>query len=102
MPEGGLIQADGRVELVSNPAGAAVNVNGAFQGRAPLTLRLRPGQPHTITLTAPGYETATRELSVAADSGQTLDIDLVVQLGIVEVLSDPPAAQIFLDGEVRV
>ena len=73
VPEVGLIQADGRVELVSNPAGAAVNVNGAFQGRAPLTLRLRPGQPPTITLTAPGYETATRELSVAADSAQTLD-----------------------------
>ena len=101
VPEVGLIQADGRVELVSNPAGAAVNVNGSFQGRAPLTLRLRPGQPYTVTLTAPGYETATRELSVTADSGQTLDVDLVVQIGIVEVLSDPPAAQIFLDGEVR-
>ena len=101
LPEVSLTQADGRVELVSNPTGAAVSVDGSFQGQTPLTLRLTPGQPHTIALTKPGYESMTRELSVLADSGQRIVIPMVAQLGIVEILSAPPAAQIFVDGELR-
>jgi formylglycine-generating enzyme required for sulfatase activity len=101
LPEVSLTQADGRVELVSNPTGAAVSVDGSFQGQTPLTLRLAPGQPHTVALTKPGYESMTRELSVSADSGQRIVVPMVAQLGIVEILSAPPAAQIFVDGELR-
>ena len=101
VPEITLIEADGRIELVSEPAGAAVSVDGEFRGQTPLTLRLRPRRPHVVTLTRVGFETATRELSVAADTGQRLEIALVPQFGVVEVLSDPPAAQIFVDGELR-
>jgi len=101
VPEVGLTQADGRVELVSDPTAAAVTVDGEFRGQTPLTLRLTPGQPHTIALTKPGYETMTRELSVAADSGQRLPIELVAQFGVIEVLSNPAAARIFVDGELQ-
>ena len=96
-----LVQADGRVELITDPPGAAVGVNGEFQGATPLTLRLRPGRVHVIALNKPGYETATRELSVAADSGRRLEIPLVAQFGLIEVVSDPPGAEIFVDAELR-
>jgi len=101
LPEVALTQADGRVELISDPAGAGVSLDGAYQGQTPLTLRLAPGRPHVVTLTKPGYEPFTRELSVAADSGQTVEIPMVAQFGVVEVSSNPPAAQIFVDGELR-
>lgn len=100
LPEVALVQADGRVELVTDPAGAAVSVNGEYQGATPLTLGLRPGRTHAITLTKPGYESETRELSVEADSGRRLEIPLTAQLGVVEVVSDPPAAEIYVNGEL--
>ena len=100
LPEIALVQADGRVELVTDPAGAAVSVNGEYQGATPLTLGLRPGRTHAITLSKPGYESETRELSVEADSGRRLEIPLMAQLGVVEVVSDPPAAEIYVNGEL--
>ena len=101
IPEVSLVQADGRVELVSTPSGAAVSIDGAFQGRTPLTLRLRPGQMHILGLTRAGYETESREISVGADSEQSVVIDLMPQFGIVEILSSPSSAQIYVNGELR-
>jgi len=101
IPEISLVQADGRVELVSNPSGASVSINGVFQGQTPLALRLRPGQIHMLGLTRPGYETEARELSVSVDSEQSVVIDLMPQFGMVEVLSSPTSAQIYVDGELR-
>ena len=99
LPEVTMVQADGRVELVTDPAGAAVSVNGEFQGSTPLTLRLRPGRSHAIAMSKPGYETVTQDLSVTADSGRRLEISLVGQYGVIEIVSDPPAAEVLVDGE---
>ena len=60
-----------------------------------------PGRAHRFTLTKPGYETATRELSVAADSGRRLQIDLTPQYGEIEVASTPANAEVWVDGERR-
>lgn len=94
-----LAPADGRIQLASEPAEASVNVNGEFRGRTPLTLRLAPGRVHEIVLTKAGHEDARRELSVAADSGRSLTVELVAQYGEVAVESDPPDAEILVDGE---
>lgn len=98
LPPVTLVQADGRIELASTPSEAAVSVDGEFRGRTPLTLRLRPGRTHRITLTKPGYESVTRELSVEADSGRRLTIELPAQYGEIHVASEPPQAEIWVDG----
>ncbi|NIW23755.1 MAG: PEGA domain-containing protein, partial [Gammaproteobacteria bacterium] len=72
LPPVALTQADGRIQLATDPTEAAVSVNGEFRGQTPLTLRLDPGRQHTLTVTKPGYETVTETLSVAADSGRAL------------------------------
>ena len=100
LPDVTLTQADGRVEVASNPSEASVSVDGEFRGRTPLSIRLSPGRAHRLALTKPGYETAARELSVAADSGRRLQIDLTPQYGDVEVTSTP-AAEVWVDGERR-
>src|SRR6185503_11487750 len=100
LPDVTLRQADGRVEVASNPSEASVSVDGEFRGRTPLSIRLSPGRAHRLALTKPGYETAARELSVAADSGRRLQIDLTPQYGDVEVASTP-AAEVWVDGERR-
>jgi formylglycine-generating enzyme required for sulfatase activity len=100
LPDVTLTQADGRLEVASTPSEASVSVDGEFRGRTPLSLRLSPGRAHRVALTKPGYETATRELSVAADSGRRVEIELTPQYGDVEVTSEP-AADVFVDGERR-
>jgi len=99
LPEVKLALADGRVDIVSNPTEANVSIDGEFRGRAPLTVKLTPGKTHELTLTKPGYETATRSLSIAADSGRKLAIDLVAQYGEVQVESTPVGADVWVDGE---
>jgi formylglycine-generating enzyme required for sulfatase activity len=97
LPEVKLAQADGRVEVASTPGDANVSINGEFRGRTPLSLRLSPGRAHRLTLTKAGYETVTRELSVAADSGRRLQIDLPAEYGEIDVQSVPPGAEIWVD-----
>ena len=101
LPDIKLVLADGRLELASAPSEATVNVDGEFRGRTPLSLRLAPGRAHRVTLTKPGYETATRELSVAADSGRRLQVELTPQYGEIAVASTPANAEVFVDGERR-
>ena len=101
LPDVKLALADGRVEVVSRPSEANVSIDGEFRGRTPFTVRLTPGRAHELTLTKPGYETATRKLSIAADSGRKLEIELTAQYGEVEVASTPVGADVLVDGERR-
>ncbi len=99
LPPVKLTQADGRIELATMPGGAAATVDGEFKGRTPLTLRLRPGRDHELTVAKPGYETVSRTLSVAADSGRKLALDLVAEYGKLHVETQPKGAAVFVDGE---
>ncbi len=94
-----LTAADGLVTLTTDPAGAAVSVNGEYRGLTPLRLRLAPARQHDLTLTKPGYDSIRRELSVVADSSSTLTLSMTARMGIVAVRSDPPDAEIWVDGE---
>ncbi|HUL81400.1 MAG TPA: PEGA domain-containing protein [Gammaproteobacteria bacterium] len=101
LPDVKLALADGRVEVLSRPGEANVSIDGEFRGRTPFTVRLTPGKAHELTLTKPGYEIATRSLSVAADSGRKLEIELTPQYGEVAVASTPVGADVLVDGESR-
>ena len=94
-----LTEADGRVALNTEPAGAAISVNGNYYGQTPMTLRLAPGRAHRLTLTKTGYDTIDQELSVVADRDSALTLSMTARMGIVEVRSDPSAAEIWVDGE---
>ena len=101
LPEVKLAKADGQVEIVSNPSEASVSVDDEFRGRTPLTVRLTPDRAHRLTLAKPGFETDMRELSVAADSGRRVVIDLAAQYGEIDVRSEPASAEIWVDGQRR-
>jgi formylglycine-generating enzyme required for sulfatase activity len=99
LPVVALEEADGRVRVVSEPPGAAVSVNGEYEGTTPLNLRLRPGRTHRIVATKPGFETVNAELSVAADSGRTIALELEALFGEVDIASVPANAEVWIDGE---
>ncbi len=94
-----LSEADGRVELITSPAGAAVSINGEYRGQTPITLSLAPGRAHQLTLAKAGFDSIEQELSVAADSGRTITLEMTARMGTVEVLSEPAGAEIWIDGE---
>jgi hypothetical protein len=60
-------EAEALIALVSTPPGADVNVDGAFVGSAPATLKLKPGK-HTIRVTMAGYKEWAREMTVLPGS----------------------------------
>ncbi|MGD8324702.1 MAG: SUMF1/EgtB/PvdO family nonheme iron enzyme [Gammaproteobacteria bacterium] len=93
-----LEQADGRVSFVSSLDDVAVSLNGDYAGTTPLELRLRPGRTHTIVATKPGHESMTLDVSVAADSGRTVALELTALFGEVSVVTEPPGAQVRVDG----
>jgi formylglycine-generating enzyme required for sulfatase activity len=101
LPNVTLALADGRVDIASVPTEASVSIDGEFRGRTPLQLRLSPGRTHRLSLSKPGYEQATRDLSVAADSGRRFEIALDAQYGDVELVSEPANAEVWIDGERR-
>jgi len=57
----------GTVLLAATPENADVSVDGAFVGNAPVVLKLLPGK-HTITVTAHGYQSMSRDINVLPDS----------------------------------
>lgn len=68
-------QSRGTVVLSATPENAEVSVDGSFVGNAPVNLKLAPGK-HTIAVSAKGYQTYTREITVMADSEVRLTASL--------------------------
>jgi len=65
--------------IQSTPPGATVLLNQRRAGKAPLTIKVAPGT-YRLTLSHPGYLSATRTITVKA--GQPISLDIV--------LSQPP------------
>jgi hypothetical protein len=62
---------DGVLRITSNPAGAEVEINNAFNGLTPRGKAVKPGE-YTITVSKDGYKQWKREVLV--DPGSTLEI----------------------------
>ncbi|MEO8070491.1 MAG: PEGA domain-containing protein [Acidobacteriota bacterium] len=106
----GAARAPGTAILDSRPQGATVLIDGAPRGVTPLTLTLPPGD-HGLQLQLNG---ATRDLPLMIKSNrstaQYVDLPassfpvappMAAATGRIEVTSDPPGAQVTLDGIVR-
>lgn len=64
-------EAEAIIALISTPAGADVNVDNAFVGNTPATLKLKPGK-HTIKVSMSGYKDWSREMTVLSGSQVSL------------------------------
>lgn len=57
------------VDFGSRPEAARVIVNGQDMGMTPVTLRLRPEKPYTVTFRKEGYEDSTVTLTSHVQAG---------------------------------
>ncbi len=92
---------DGRLTVRSRPAGASVTIGGAYRGRTPLEVDVRPDIAQSVSLARDGYEPASRQAAVAAGKSATLEFTLVPILGDVIVQANPGDAELLVDGESK-
>jgi formylglycine-generating enzyme required for sulfatase activity len=98
LPEIALREADARLALVSQPAGAQVSLGAEYRGVTPLTLSVPSGEAHEITLFKPGYDVAVRSVQIAPGQTESLEVTLKPQLGIIDLATQPDGAQLEIDG----
>jgi len=92
---------DGRLAVTSSPSGAAVSVGGAYRGRTPLQIDVRPDIAQVVTVLREGYEPAQREVRLAPGARESVTLVLRPILGQVIVTATPADAQLYVDGTSR-
>lgn len=71
-----LARTPARFVIRSHPSGAVVTLDGQVIGRTPLDREL-PGGVHALQVSADGYDSTERTLTVVAGVDETLDLDLL-------------------------
>jgi hypothetical protein len=95
---------NGSIAITSIPSGAEVYIDSRQRGIAPAIFpEVLPGN-HQITLSFKGYDDWSHIVSVG--SGQTAAINAVLVAikeitGSLAVITDPPGAEIFIDGDFK-
>lgn len=92
LPEIVLEQADGRLRVASEPAGASVLVEGEYRGLTPLELYLPPGRAQRIELRRAGFTRVTRTLTLASGADERLSVRLEAIPGAAAAAPAPPVA----------
>lgn len=91
---------DARLVVNSRPAGASLSVGGAYRGRTPVEIVVRPETPLPIVLARDGYESATSSVTLAPGEQRALDFALRAVLGEVTVQGTPSNAEVLAGGQV--
>jgi len=100
-PTARLDLVDGKLALASDPSGARVTVDGVYQGETPLELHLEPGEVHELEVSRIGFQSQFHRAQLQPGNQQQLHVELVPILGEVEIVSDPPDALLYINGEAR-
>lgn len=92
-----LVLASGTIDVMSEPTGAEVTVNGIVRGKTPLRVTGVPKGRAIVKFSLAGYEEAVRDLAVSAGDVQTLPVVLKGLPGTMRVTSVPEGARIYVD-----
>ncbi|MFO1406209.1 MAG: PEGA domain-containing protein [Steroidobacteraceae bacterium] len=91
---------DARLAVRSTPAGASVSVGGAFRGRTPVEVEVRPDLPLEVLVARDGYEPGTQSLTLRPGERRELALALKPIYGEVTVKATPADAEVVVDGKV--
>lgn len=96
-----LMLDSGVVNVLTDPAGAEVTVNGIVRGVSPLLVREIPKGTTTVKFKLEGYEEDVRELRMNAGEQQTLSVTLKALPGTMHLIASPETASFYVDGQPR-
>jgi serine/threonine protein phosphatase PrpC len=88
-----------KIAFASQPVGAKVYINGAYQGTTPFQMELPIG-PHKILYSKPLYGEKTETLNVSGDlASQSFSLQLRMIAYPVNIRSNPADAKIYINGQ---
>jgi len=93
-----MVLDSGKIEVISEPAGAEVMVNGIVRGKTPVTVTDVPKGRATVRFRLDGFSEEIRELSMNAGDSQTLSIVMKGLPGTLSLTSVPPGARFYVNG----
>ena len=91
--------ADGRLQVQSQPSGAAVSVDGEFHGTTPVAIALASGVTHRLRLSKAGYQSAAKEIVLGPGQERELSLALAPQYGVLFIAARPADAELLVDGK---
>ena len=91
------IKTYGQVEIITDPVGTNVLIDGLESGTTPLTLDKIESGVHSLILSYPGYERLQKRIMIK--EGELLSVNeyLVPMTGSLTILSEPTGAIVYLD-----
>ncbi|MEM1436470.1 MAG: PEGA domain-containing protein, partial [Pseudomonadota bacterium] len=89
-----LKRADRELNIVSQPAGAGITLNGIYQGETPLMLALDSRTVYRLRAYKAGYGDYSRTLRLQQDATDTLTFRLTRETGRLVIRTDPPQATV--------
>ena len=96
-----MVLASGVIDVMSEPAGAEVMVNGIVKGKTPLKVSEVPKGRAVVKFHLDGFEDEVRELAIKAGDVQTLPVVLKGLPGTLHLVSVPDGARFYLNEEAR-
>jgi len=96
-----LMAASGTLNIETDPADAEVFINGISRGKTPVTIDRIPEGSVTIDIKAAGYETHTRQVSLAAGEVQKINLAMKPLPGTVRIVSIPNNARVYINDEFK-
>ncbi len=92
-----LVLASGTLDIMSEPAGAVVTVNGIERGKSPLKVTGVPKGRAVVKFALDGFAEEVRELAVNAGDVQTLPVVLKPLPGTLRISTVPDGARIYVN-----
>lgn len=96
-----LLLDSGVLDVMTDPPGAEVIVNGIGRGKAPVLVRDIPRGTVVVKFSLEGFREELREIRINAGDRQTLSVSLQGLPGTLHLLSDPPNASFYVNDEAR-
>lgn len=96
-----MVLDSGVVNIVTDPAGAEVMVNGIVRGYSPVLVKEIPKGTTTVRLKLDGYKDEVRELKMGAGEQQTMSVSLTALPGTLHITSLPVNATVYVNEENR-
>lgn len=91
---------DSTLVLSSQPAGAAVTLNGAFVGETPLELEMEPGMNHQLRIFRAGYQPREANIELSVDERRAMQVELQPVMGRITVSTVPEDAWVRVNGRL--
>ena len=99
IPDVTLAKADGVLEIVTEPRGAAVTVDGRYRGESPLKVAVTPDADHRVTAMLAGFEPHNVSARAAPDDTTNLALQLVAELAVINLMTEPADAEVLVNGQ---